>query len=108
MRTQRNFANSFNNRGQFRFGGGQGRRWMSTNSPTPGLSSPGYYRQGWRWMSPNNPADNPPESNLSNETTESSEWTYIGPCRCGRGPHAFYRSSRGNILHASKVKNIEL
>ncbi|MCA1902241.1 MAG: hypothetical protein LDL53_08510 [Candidatus Hydrogenedens sp.] len=85
MRTQRHFANSFNNCGQFRFGGGQ----------------------GWRWMSPNNPAPNPPESDLSNKTIEASEWTYIGPCRCGRGPHAFYRNSRGNILHASKVKNIE-
>lgn len=28
---------------------------------------------------------------------------YIGPCRCGFGPHAYYRLSDGRIVHASAV-----
>ncbi len=30
-------------------------------------------------------------------------YTYIGPCRCGWGPHAFYRDPEGRIVHASQV-----
>ncbi|WP_457611941.1 hypothetical protein [Methanocaldococcus sp.] len=25
---------------------------------------------------------------------------YIGPCRCGRGPHAYYVDDRGRLVHA--------
>ncbi|WP_456418853.1 hypothetical protein [Methanocaldococcus infernus] len=25
---------------------------------------------------------------------------YIGPCRCGFGPHAYYVDDRGRIIHA--------
>jgi hypothetical protein len=28
---------------------------------------------------------------------------YVGPCRCGFGPHAYYRLSDGRIVHASSV-----
>jgi hypothetical protein len=28
---------------------------------------------------------------------------YIGPCRCGGGPHAYYRLSDGRIVHASAL-----
>ncbi len=28
---------------------------------------------------------------------------YIGPCRCGFGPHAYYRTAEGAIVHASSV-----
>ena len=27
-------------------------------------------------------------------------YTYIGPCRCGTGPHAFYQDPRGRIVPA--------
>lgn len=27
-------------------------------------------------------------------------YTYIGPCRCGAGPHAFYQDESGRIVHA--------
>lgn len=27
--------------------------------------------------------------------------TYIGPCRCGFGPHAYYRTADGRIVHAA-------
>ncbi len=27
-------------------------------------------------------------------------YTYIGPCRCGTGPHAFYQTPSGRIVHA--------
>jgi len=26
-------------------------------------------------------------------------YTYIGPCRCGTGPHAFYQDPSGRIVH---------
>ncbi|ADP76822.1 conserved hypothetical protein [Methanothermus fervidus DSM 2088] len=28
---------------------------------------------------------------------------YIGPCRCGFGPHAFYEDVRGRIYHVSEL-----
>lgn len=28
---------------------------------------------------------------------------YLGPCRCGFGPHAFYRTSDGRIVRASQL-----
>ena len=30
-------------------------------------------------------------------------YTYIGPCRCGFGPDAFYRDKSGRIVHASQL-----
>ena len=30
-------------------------------------------------------------------------YTYIGPCRCGFGPDAYYRDKSGRIIHASQV-----
>jgi hypothetical protein len=32
-------------------------------------------------------------------TAVSSDYTYIGPCRCGVGPHAFYLDRRGRICN---------
>jgi len=32
-----------------------------------------------------------------------SGYTYIGPCRCGFGPHAFYQDASGRILPAAAV-----
>jgi len=29
-------------------------------------------------------------------------FTYIGPCKCGFGPDAFYRDKSGRIIHASQ------
>jgi len=31
------------------------------------------------------------------------EYTYIGPCRCGFGPDAFYRDKSGTVVHASQL-----
>jgi len=28
---------------------------------------------------------------------------YLGPCRCGFGPNAFYRTPEGRIVHASQL-----
>ncbi|MGQ9640035.1 MAG: DUF5320 domain-containing protein [Candidatus Bathyarchaeia archaeon] len=28
---------------------------------------------------------------------------YLGPCRCGFGPHAYYKTADGRILHASQI-----
>lgn len=30
-------------------------------------------------------------------------YDYLGPCRCGFGPNAFYRTHEGRILHASQL-----
>ncbi len=30
-------------------------------------------------------------------------YRYVGPCRCGFGPNAFYQDSQGRIVHASQV-----
>lgn len=30
-------------------------------------------------------------------------YDYLGPCRCGFGPNAFYRTHEGKILHASQL-----
>jgi len=30
-------------------------------------------------------------------------YRYIGPCRCGGGPHAFYVDPAGRIVHASAL-----
>lgn len=32
-----------------------------------------------------------------------SGFRYVGPCRCGGGPHAFYQDAGGRIAHASEV-----
>jgi len=34
------------------------------------------------------------------ETVTPSGYTYIGPCRCGTGPHAFYQDRSGRVVHA--------
>ena len=31
----------------------------------------------------------------------SGEATYVGPCRCGFWPHAYYRTKDGRLVHAS-------
>jgi hypothetical protein len=30
-------------------------------------------------------------------------YTYVGPCRCGFGPDAFYQDKGGRIVHAHQV-----
>lgn len=32
-----------------------------------------------------------------------SGYRYIGPCRCGAGPHAFYQDPSGRIIHAREL-----
>ena len=31
------------------------------------------------------------------------KYRYIGPCRCGFGPRAFYIDEEGKIIHASQI-----
>lgn len=45
----------------------------------------GYGRGWWHW----------PVSGSA-----SAGYRYIGPCRCGWGPHAFYQDASGRIVHA--------
>ena len=35
--------------------------------------------------------------------TVSEGYAYVGPCRCGLGPHAFYQDKSGRIVHASQA-----
>jgi hypothetical protein len=37
---------------------------------------------------------------------ETDDAAYVGPCRCGLGPRAYYRLRSGSIVHASRVGNI--
>jgi hypothetical protein len=30
-------------------------------------------------------------------------YSYIGPCRCGFGPDAFYQDKRGTVVHGSEI-----
>ena len=30
-------------------------------------------------------------------------YTYLGPCRCGTGPHAYYQDANGQVLTAAQV-----
>ena len=30
-------------------------------------------------------------------------YTYVGPCRCGWGPHAYYTDEKGRLVHASEL-----
>jgi hypothetical protein len=32
-------------------------------------------------------------------------YTYVGPCRCGPGPHAFYQDTQGSIIQAHHLYN---
>ncbi|HUU49919.1 MAG TPA: DUF5320 domain-containing protein [Nitrospinota bacterium] len=32
-----------------------------------------------------------------------SGYSYVGPCLCGFGPHAFFQDSTGRMAHASHV-----
>ncbi|MDI6784226.1 MAG: hypothetical protein QME64_09070 [bacterium] len=43
-------------------------------------------------------------SGLGNRpVTVPQGYTYIGPCRCGCGPDAYYQDANGRILHAAQV-----
>jgi hypothetical protein len=33
-------------------------------------------------------------------STVGGRYRYIGPCRCGTGPHAYYEDESGRIVHA--------
>jgi hypothetical protein len=35
-----------------------------------------------------------------NEAAGAQGAVYLGPCRCGRGPNAYYRTGDGRIVHA--------
>jgi len=37
---------------------------------------------------------------IKNRMPVPQEYDYMGPCRCGRGPHAYYRDWRGRSVHA--------
>lgn len=52
---------------------GYGRSWF------------GYGRGWWHWPT---------------SVSAPAGYRYIGPCRCGRGPHAFYQEPGGRIVHA--------
>lgn len=51
---------------------------------------------GYGWRSRGNGIGNRP-------VTVPQGYTYIGPCRCGAGPDAYYQDASGRILHASQV-----
>ncbi|MGB9668265.1 MAG: hypothetical protein ACPLSJ_06620 [Thermosulfidibacteraceae bacterium] len=42
-------------------------------------------------------------SNLERVQSRLGKYTYVGPCRCGFGPHAYYMDEKGRIVHARFV-----
>ncbi|BAT72101.1 conserved hypothetical protein [Thermosulfidibacter takaii ABI70S6] len=47
---------------------------------------------GWRWYG----FDGAPATSVKG-------YTYVGPCRCGFGPHAYYMDTEGKLVHASQI-----
>ncbi len=76
---------------------GMGNRWGQSR-----WNRRGFNRRGWTEY--NIPLAISSESKTEGEKESTSDWEYIGPCVCGRGPHAFYRGPKGEIVHASRVK----
>ena len=35
-------------------------------------------------------------------------YTYVGPCRCGFGPDAFYQDKSGRVVHASQIHRLRV
>ena len=61
----------------------------------------GRSRCGRRWAAPWS-SKNPPATSSSQPPTPQG-YRYVGPCRCGLGPNAFYQDAQGRIVHASQV-----
>jgi hypothetical protein len=55
---------------------GHGRGWF------------GYGRSGYQW---------------TRTAPAPAGYRYVGPCRCGWGPNAFYQDASGRIVHASEL-----
>ncbi len=75
-------------------------RWNNMMGPKWMGSGMGRGFCGGRWW-----FETPP-SGLQPQTTQqepTGSLTYIGPCRCGWGPHAYYRDQEGRIIHASRL-----
>lgn len=56
------------------------------------------WNRGWgcRWDGTRGPYARP----YVNEAVGAQGAAYVGPCRCGRGPNAYYRTGDGRIVHA--------
>ncbi|MGQ9588148.1 MAG: hypothetical protein ACUVT7_07200 [Thermoplasmata archaeon] len=61
-----------------------------------GMGRGGYWwhhGRGYWW--PGYPVESVPAKDLPKDAI------YVGPCRCGFGPHAYYRLTDGRIVHAA-------
>lgn len=38
-----------------------------------------------------------------NTIYKGGSYKYIGPCRCGLGPHAYYLDENGNLIHGWEI-----
>lgn len=50
--------------------------------------------RGWNQWDPGR------QDRTPGQQATASGYTYVGPCRCGFGPHAFYRDSSGKLVHS--------
>lgn len=55
---------------------------------------------GCRWYGARGPYSRS-VMDLDADTLSAAE--YIGPCRCGTGPNAFYRTHDGRVIHAAET-----
>ncbi len=37
---------------------------------------------------------------------DAGDAIYVGPCRCGTGPRAFYRTGEGRLVHTREVVDV--
>ncbi|MFX1298985.1 MAG: hypothetical protein ACFFD2_29520 [Promethearchaeota archaeon] len=73
------------------------------------------YRKGCRRTNPSINSEFGQNFQRTNQTTGRNSqnysfinqkmpgYTYIGRCRCGLGPNAYYKSANGQILHANQI-----
>lgn len=62
------------------------------------------FGRGYRWYRFYGRANEPVNEVQDIGIDSDKEYVYVGPCRCGRGPHAFYRARNGMLYHASEIR----
>lgn len=60
-----------------------------------------WWHHGHGYCAPGYPAEYAPDKELPMDAA------HLGPCRCGLGPHAYYRSADGRIFYAAPLSYSE-
>nr|MDO8062149.1 hypothetical protein [Candidatus Freyrarchaeum guaymaensis] len=71
------------------WGRGRGRRW--------------WWWSWWAASQSSTTSQSPTQAPTQPSPPAPRGYRYIGPCRCGFGPNAFYQDPQGRIVHASQI-----